>query len=244
LDYSIVTGTVALDLTDRILRVFKDNRDDRFEVVLKAYGRDLFYDFHCIPEKDEMNKVTSVLGVGRDITAYKELEIQLQDLAKADVLTGITNRRSFMERMIVEFASVKRYKISACLMMIEIDFFKRILDMYGLESSDKTLICFSSLVKTNLRMTDIFGRLSEEKFAVIVHHTPFEMVINLAERLRSVAEESIVRSENQTIKFTISIGITNLSKADIEVNESIERAEKALNEAKLSGRNRIANIFI
>lgn len=158
-DHSVVKGTYAHILRENISKVFETGMKTSYEVKFTVNDRDFYYDYHCIPEKNEDDSVQSVLAVGREITAYKQLEIKLQHLATTDVLTGIANRRSFMDRMPRELASVKRHKVSACLLMIDIDHFKSINDQYGHAGGDAALVFFTELIQKNLRITDVFGRL-------------------------------------------------------------------------------------
>lgn len=240
-EHSVVKGDAAQLVMKNIISVFKTGSAINFEVMINLGGRDLYCDYHCVPEKDENNNVQSVLAVGRDITAYKDLELQLQNLATTDVLTGISNRRSFMERMSIELASVRRYEADACLLMIDIDHFKRINDQYGHAGGDAVLMFFTKLIQSNLRVTDIFGRIGGEEFGIILHLTPYQAVLDLAERLRQLVEISVVTFEDQEINFTISIGATNLDKHDKEINVALHRGDLALYQAKNKGRNRVVS---
>ena len=238
-DNSVLKGSDAQVLMKNIFIVFETGTETSYEVKFTVNNRDYYYDYHCIPEKDENNKVQSILAVGREITAYKKLEIKLQNLATTDELTGISNRRSFMDRMAIELASVKRYKVSSSLLMIDLDHFKGINDLYGHAGGDATLKFFSELIQKNLRTTDIFGRLGGEEFAIVLHLTPFEAVLNLSERLRFLVKSSMLNFQGSEINFTISIGVTNLHESDREISEVIQRADKALYKAKNSGRNKV-----
>lgn len=239
IETSVVKENAANVLMNNISLVFETGTETSYEVHFNVQGRDYYYDYHCIPETDAYNQVQSVLAVGRDITEYKNLEIQLQNLARTDVLTGIANRRSFMDRMSIELASVKRYHVPACLLMIDIDHFKQINDRYGHAGGDTALIFFSELVQKNLRNTDVLGRIGGEKFAIISHLTPYDAVLELSERLRTLVAASVLSFKEQVIKFTISIGVTNLGFEDADVSVVFQRADKALYEAKNNGRNQV-----
>lgn len=91
-DNSVVKGSDAQILSENIYKVFTAGMETSYEVKFTVNDRDLYYDYHCIPEKDEDDSVQSVLAVGREVSAYKQLEIKLQHLATTDVLTGIANR--------------------------------------------------------------------------------------------------------------------------------------------------------
>lgn len=93
---------------------------------------------------------------------------------------------------------------------------------------------FSELIQKNLRTTDVFGRIGGEEFAIVIHLSPFEAVIELAERLRFLIGSSRLSFQGNEINFTISIGVTNLHKSDKEINLVIQRADRALYEAKNS----------
>lgn len=244
IENSVVSGSAGNQLMNNILKIFEEGAETGFEVKFNLNGRDYYYDYHCIPEKDGDNKIQSVLAVGRDITAYKEMEMQLQDLAKVDVLTGIYNRRSFMERMFVELGTVKRHRIPASLLLINIDHFKRITDKYGPAAGKELLVFFSNLVKSHIRIPDMFGRLGGTEFALLLHLTSFEEALEFAERIRELAESSLFIFQEAEIKFTVSIGVTLIGKADIEIDTIIERAIKALYDARIKGRNRVEFLLI
>lgn len=244
IENSVVTGEAGDQLMQNIMKVFQEGAETGFEVKFNVFGRDHFYDYHCIPEKDHNNKIQSVLAVGRDITSYKEMEIQLQNAAKVDVLTGIYNRRSFMERMFVELGTVKRHQTPASLLLINIDHFKRITDKHGPVAGKETLVFFSNLIKSHIRITDVFGRLGGTEFAVLLHMALFEEALGFAERMRKLAESSSLIFQEEEIKFTISIGVTLIGKADIEIDTVFKRAIKALNQARLKGRNRVEFLLI
>lgn len=102
---SVVKGGEAQLLIDIFITVFKEGNECSFEVKFTIDDPNYYYGYHCIPEMDKFNLVQSVLSVGRDISAYNELEIKLLYIATIDVPTGIPNRRCFMDCMVIESAS-------------------------------------------------------------------------------------------------------------------------------------------
>lgn len=239
LEHSVLSGRTAKYVLNNILEVFATGRETSYEVSFEIKGRTLHYHYRCIPELDENNQVHSVLAVGRDVTAYKEMEAQLQTLATTDALTGISNRRSFMEKLAAELSVVKRYKTSAFLLLLDLDHFKKINDVYGHAGGDGALKYFSRLIQSSLRNTDVFARIGGEEFAIVLHATSFEVAQDIADKLRKLVEVAELEYQGQGMKLSVSIGMTNLDAKDADLTIPLLRADKALYAAKEDGRNRV-----
>lgn len=163
--------------------------------------------------------------------------------ATLDALTNLNNRRQFETRLGQEIAIAKRQNNPLCAMMIDIDFFKRVNDTYGHSAGDEVLRTVAGLIKEALRESDIPARYGGEEFAVLLPFTEIKDAQIVGERLRKKVETTPIpinqdSSEKQSINVTISMGLAEFDK--IETGESLfERADKALYEAKKSGRNRV-----
>lgn len=163
--------------------------------------------------------------------------------ATLDALTGFYNRRQLEERIKQEVSSAKRQKGSLCAIMIDIDFFKSVNDKYGHAAGDLVLKTISKSIKTQLRDYDIAGRYGGEEFLILLPDTKIEEAQMVAERLRKTAEEkkidiSKIVPEKEYINVTISLGVSQYQNGEYE-KVFIRNADKALYEAKESGRNRV-----
>ena len=163
--------------------------------------------------------------------------------ATIDALTNLNNRRQFELRLWQEIATTKRQNNPLCAMMIDIDFFKKVNDTYGHASGDAVLRGVASIIKSTLRESDIPSRYGGEEFAVLLPYTHLNEAKIVGERLRKAIESSPIQindevSEIKYINVTISMGIAEYD--NIETGEELfERADKALYNAKESGRNRV-----
>lgn len=165
--------------------------------------------------------------------------------ATLDALTGFYNRRQLEERIKQETAKAKRKKTNLCAIMTDIDFFKRVNDVYGHAAGDLVLKTVSKTMRSQLREYDIAGRYGGEEFALLLPFTRTEEAIMVAERLRKAVENkkidlSKIDSEvpDKSINVTISIGIYEFKDSD-SPSDLLTKADKALYEAKETGRNKV-----
>ena len=189
---------------------------------------------------DEGGKIKELVGVARDVTERVESMGRLREQAQTDYLTGIANRRYFMEQGELELERAKRYIKPLSIFMIDIDYFKKINDTYGHKFGDLVLQKLSAKLSEILRGIDIIGRIGGEEFAVLLPETELHEAAEVAERLRdSVARTSVPREEGMPVNFTISIGVAALNGSDIKLEGLLSKADKAMYEAKQSGRNKV-----
>jgi diguanylate cyclase (GGDEF)-like protein/PAS domain S-box-containing protein len=180
-----------------------------------------------------------------DITKLKSTENSLRDalrfvkkLAETDSLTGISNRRHFIESAKVEFERSKRYGHPLSILALDIDHFKSVNDTYGHLAGDKVLeaICQSCLAV--LRNSDIFGRLGGEEFSILLPEADEKGAIETARKILKSVDELNVRYEGQVITFTTSIGISKMEDNCQDLEMFMKQSDKALYQAKHNGRNR------
>ena len=173
----------------------------------------------------------------RDITERKATEAKLRELATTDSLTGLYNRRRFMELSEREFARSVRYDRDLALFMLDIDFFKNVNDTYGHSVGDEVLRSLSEIAILALRNADIIGRLGGEEFAVLLPETGGEAAFEVAERLRLSVERAAINTAGGDLGITVSIGVA-IRDAETNVIETLlKKADVALYDAKQSGRN-------
>lgn len=160
---------------------------------------------------------------------------QTRYLSLTDALTGLYNRRHFNAELEREFMRSKRYGGNLCIAIIDIDFFKKINDTYGHLCGDYVLKEVAYLILGNFRKTDMVFRYGGEEFVVIMTETSLENSLIPLERLRKTIENNNFIFKGEKIKVTISIGAeTNHTES---TEEFLNNADKALYQAKQSGRN-------
>lgn len=165
--------------------------------------------------------------------------------ATLDALTGFYNRHQLDERIKQETSKAKRQKTPLCVIMTDIDFFKRVNDTYGHAAGDLVLKTVSKTIRAQLREYDIAGRYGGEEFALLLPNTRTEEAVMVAERLRKAIENKKIdfsklniEKSDKSINVTISSGIYEFKNAD-SPDDLLKKADKALYQAKESGRNKI-----
>ncbi|MBF0543453.1 MAG: sensor domain-containing diguanylate cyclase [Candidatus Riflebacteria bacterium] len=181
--------------------------------------------------------------IGIFLTSIKNAMIhrKTEKLAFTDPLTSLYNHRFFQETLAEEFIRAKRYSKPLSLMILDIDHFKIFNDTWGHIVGDKVLIHSAEIFQHSLReKIDVVARYGGEEFAVILPETSIDGAKVFAERIRHRMEECPLELNQKSLKVTISIGIASTAIPHLEKpSELIEAADKALYEAKNSGRNRV-----
>lgn len=190
-----------------------------------------------------LRKDAHLLGlcwVFHDVTTYKQRESQLETLASTDALTGTFNRRAFIERMKQAFGLLSQGRGSpSALIMLDIDHFKRVNDIYGHAIGDEVLKRLVATVSKELRNGDVLGRLGGEEFAVLLSGVSEQAALRRAEDLRTVVERQIVAANGlASIRFTVSLGVCMMGPEDSSIDCCLERADAAMYYSKRHGRNR------
>jgi len=179
------------------------------------------------------------LVVAQDVTERRRAEEELRRLAVTDPLTGLSNRRRFEEEGTAELLRLKRYDVPSSLLMIDIDYFKKINDTHGHAGGDRVLTALSELCRNTLRSTDVAARLGGEEFGVLLSVTPLGGAIEIGERLRVLLGGLVVEGPDGPISFTVSVGVTTFRPDDQALDAVVRRADQALYRAKEGGRNRV-----
>ncbi len=174
----------------------------------------------------------------RDITEKKRVEERLKAMATIDELTGLWNRRHFFQLARHELERARRYAQPFSFMILDLDYFKKVNDTLGHAAGDATLQHIAALLTKTLRDVDISGRVGGEEFGILMPNTELQDGVMVAERLRKVIENTPPRYEGKKIHCTVSFGVTAYEKGTTSLDELYKTADKALYEAKESGRNR------
>ncbi|MDR3517073.1 MAG: diguanylate cyclase [Azospirillaceae bacterium] len=188
-----------------------------------------------------INGEAAVLVWLYDITLRKLLEQELMRQATQDYLTGIPNRRRFLELAEQELRRTQRYQHPMSVLMIDIDRFKNINDTFGHQVGDEAIRVISDTCVKTLRALDIFGRMGGEEFAAILPETPEEQAVLVAERIRqAVASVALPLESGTVLHFTVSIGVAAPHEAEALIDPALARADSALYDSKYGGRNRVS----
>lgn len=191
-----------------------------------------------LSQKQQLLEVNTTLEQ-KVLARTHELElanIELEKLARFDALTGLYNRRAFNEYLEYLFKQMQRTKQQYAILLMDIDFFKKVNDGYGHEVGDHVLQKVAKIVPNNLRETDFFARLGGEEFIVILPATILSETILIAEKIRQAIENTVI-IENHPITISIGISIANLQ--DEDANATVRHADQNLYTAKEQGRNRV-----
>jgi diguanylate cyclase (GGDEF)-like protein/PAS domain S-box-containing protein len=179
-------------------------------------------------------------AVVRDISENKKTEEELLRLAATDPLTGAFNRREFTALADREALRAQRYRHALSILMLDLDHFKKLNDTYGHAAGDKALQRFTTLCCNALRNVDIFGRWGGEEFVALLPETTAEGAAIIAERLRKMVADTVVKFNDHKITFTVSIGIAQYRDGETTIESPLARADSAVYDAKKSGRNKVS----
>jgi diguanylate cyclase (GGDEF)-like protein len=167
-------------------------------------------------------------------------EEELQRLTRFDELTGLYSRRYLLERLAQEMLRAQRYGAPLSILMLDVDYFKRVNDTYGHIVGDAVLATVAGVLRTAIRATDIAGRYGGEEFCIVLPETPLAGAGLLAERLRQqVATAAFPVVPGGGLQVTCSIGVAQWSNALTDPLAFLASADRALYAAKTAGRNRV-----
>lgn len=199
------------------------------------------------PVVQENGQVVGYCSIHRDMTQIKQLEESLRErterlekLSRHDELTGLYNRRAMMESLYVEISRSRRYGFSLCVVMIDLDFFKEVNDRYGHVVGDEVLINAARKIRGGIRATDISARYGGEEFCLILPNSGKDQTFEFADRIRKrMSEEPCKSKEGHEIPMTMSAGVALFDPQGDDEASLVERADRALYQAKQEGRNRV-----
>ncbi|MFN3283340.1 MAG: diguanylate cyclase [Pseudothermotoga sp.] len=205
---------------------------ETFEVQLKTSSGLRYYSVRCVPVLNHRNEKEGSIHLYNDITTEKLQIIFWQDMARQDPLTKVANRHT-LEELMDSFSQLGR---EFSVIMMDIDGFKMINDTYGHLIGDRVLSYFAQVVKNSIRKDVFFIRYGGDEFLLIMPNASAEIADNLIERIRQSFEKPLEIDETE-IKIAFCAGIATFPKDGRNLRELIDRADKALYAAKLSGKN-------
>lgn len=215
----------------------KDVQD--FEILVKTYDGDSPFWLLTSATTIDYNYDVVLYAAFQDITSRKNREVLLKNQATRDPLTSLYNRRYFEEEVRKRINQARKNNGMYCILMTDVDLFKRVNDTYGHKTGDKVLMELAAACERALRDRDIVARYGGEEFVIYLDDVDAENARVVAERLReTIAELSVPSDDGRIVKFTISIGISSAAVSD-NIDTLIKTADEALYRAKQNGRNRV-----
>jgi diguanylate cyclase (GGDEF)-like protein len=213
---------------------------------LETTLRDRSYDISA-SSLDHTNPDADVVLVLRDITDRLKTEHdlltaqeELVRLAHTDYLTGIHNRRFFMQRLSEEVERVRRHGSQLSVLLFDLDYFKKVNDQCGHYAGDQILRSVADVTMQAKRITDIAARIGGEEFALLLPETDQTGAVRTAQRLRqAIARITHPETQARKIRVTASIGVATVSAVSQDLENVLNHADEALYKAKHSGRNAV-----
>ncbi len=215
---------------------------DPFRAVLACRtksGTQFFIQEHVTPLKDSRGNITRMLSTAREITFQKNLEDRLDHLLRHDSLTGLANRREFVDRLQQELTAARKSSRSVSVLIMDIDRFKYINDIFGYEMGDKVLTQAAILLRAAIGDRDHMARLGSDEYAIA--HTSDAQSVDAAVVAKKV-RDTIARDMkigNQEIVVTVTIGVAVSPHNGDDAETLLKNADMALSRAKAQGRNTV-----
>ena len=185
--------------------------------------------------RDDRKRPVAILGVSRDVTERRRLTDELRVLAITDPLTGVFNRRHFMEELHREMGRSNRYDVPFSLIMLDVDHFKAVNDRFGHEAGDRVLAGMVELIRKRLRVSDILARWGGEEFLIIAVNTNLQRAAKLAEDLLKQLHNRLFPEVGA---LTASFGVTPYRSSESS-DAVLTRVDNLLYQAKEEGRARV-----
>ena len=223
-------------------------------------GGTLWLEMSSTPLRDSHGRIIGFFGIARDMSERKRqeqasidantelearlreiqsLQAELQEQAMRDPLTGLYNRRYLNETLERELSRAKREAYPLCLLMIDLDHFKKVNDTYGHQAGDEVLKIFSALLRQSARAEDIPCRYGGEEFLLLLPKMPLEIARQRAEQLRTEFAARVIEFGEHRIRATLSVGIAAYPSHGSRPDDLTQSADTALYLAKQDGRNHV-----
>lgn len=181
----------------------------------------------------------SVATLACVLIVVRKQVLAIQKLSLTDQLSGCLNRRALQDRASMQFEQSKRSNAQFGVIIVDIDFFKRINDTHGHDVGDLAIKHIAKTINNQLRKADSLYRLGGEEFVVTAVGTDIDGLETLAEKIRTGVESNTLTFSNNQLTITVSIGISLAQPDDSKWEQTLTRADTALYQAKSNGRNRV-----
>jgi len=231
--------SIELD-TASFREVQRGKKLKQYETVhLDKNGNKHYLSFNATPEMDDQGKVVQITGTARDISDQKAYEKQLTYQAEHDVLTGLYNRRYFLQELGRVIALLPRQDLSCAVLYIDLDQFKPINDTLGHDAGDRLLIEISNMLTGSSRQGELLARYGGDEFTMLLYNVNQQTVITAAENFRLLFEKYRFVDSGQSFNIHCSIGAALVTPQTRSAEEVLTQADHACNVAKACGRNQV-----
>lgn len=199
---------------------------------------DQWYEARVCPARDLGFQTPVVITIASNITERVKARRMLERLANTDALTGLLNRRAFIERAEALLAEHRKESAPLSLVLLDIDHFKQINDTHGHAAGDAVLAGIGRFLAAQLRTSDVLARLGGEEFVALMPGADAEMAMIRVERLRMNLATERFCPGNEDVRITVSGGVAEVAPG-MAMNTALHRADMALYSAKDQGKNRV-----
>lgn len=211
------------------------------DITSLSHNHEMLEQQNSLMEENVRAMETVHSALETEIKRRERLEDKLRRIAGTDHLSGLANRRSFLEKATAEYLRSRRYDHPLSMVMLDLDHFKQVNDTYGHAAGDTVIVAVSQLCQSLSREgVDCVGRLGGEEFAILLPETDLQGAKNFAERLRLMIESTPIYCDTKKLKITASLGIATLLEQDRDFATLLNRADAALYVAKEAGRNMVS----
>lgn len=230
------TDAETLSESDR--RVLDQGERSTEEVTIAIGEKQSVFLESKYPLVDKKGRIVGLAGILTDVTELIRIRRELEQAARTDELTGLFNRRAFFDFADIFLVNARRHGRPLTILIIDIDHFKRINDLFGHPVGDRVLNEVAERMSSAIREVDRIARIGGEEFAVLLPETPLESALEIAGRIR-LALQPIQLQCCAEVKPTVSIGVATLHPQDQSIHSLYQRADAALYAAKAGGRDQI-----
>lgn len=206
--------------------------------IRTAQGEEKHVSLVCGFDFQEDGTLYRLHGAMADVTERRLAELRLERLANTDELTGLPNRRHFLELVRREMVRSRRFGKSLCVAMVDLDDFKKVNDTHGHGVGDLALQHVARTVTGLRRAVDVAGRLGGEEFCILFPEARLEAGLAAAQRVVRGLADSVLEHEGLRLRLTVSMGLAEYAEGE-SLDELLRRSDEALYEAKRSGKNRV-----
>lgn len=188
--------------------------------------------------EEEIQRLANQLhSMEKESGELRENLVRAREAAHRDPLTDLYNRLGYEAFLLQEYQRWKRYHTPLSLVMMDIDFFKRVNDTYGHKAGDKVLRAIAGRLQKSTREPDFLARYGGEEFVLLMPETDRQAAITVAEKLRAAIAEMGFTYRGKPVQITVSVGVTEF-QGDDTPDTAFVRADQAMYQAKAQGRNR------
>ncbi|SFV51297.1 diguanylate cyclase/phosphodiesterase (GGDEF & EAL domains) with PAS/PAC sensor(s) [hydrothermal vent metagenome] len=212
------------------LETLAESQNKKYKVKIKINDESLYFLISASLLDEKKNLYVMILS---DITEQESTKHVLVSLSIKDKLTNIGNRKYYDDILHEHITLAQRYPHTFSLVLLDIDFFKKVNDSLGHDIGDQVLSEYTKFIGYHLREVDIFCRIGGEEFVLLLPHTSKDKAYILTQKLRSLVEQ-----HKKIVEITMSFGVVEYEKGD-DAQSIFKRADTALYRAKDTGRNKV-----